>query len=132
MIRDPTAVAAPATPTPRLILAFSMCRPDLVEERQRACVALERGSDEFTQRRLGLTLDIRCQAQLRDRLDVEALIGLEELERLQRDPRPVVSGPGTALAQDAAQWRDPAEALLGLEHAVAFDAAVDLGSLAKL
>ena len=41
-------------------------------------------------------------------------------------------GPGTPLAQDPAERRHPAEALVRLEHAVALDAAVDLGSLAEL
>ena len=37
-----------------------------------------------------------------------------------------------AFAQDAAKGRDPAEPLVGLEHAIAFDAAVDLGTLSEL
>ena len=41
-------------------------------------------------------------------------------------------GSGTALAQDAAQRRHPAESLLGLQDPVAFDAAIDLGALAEL
>ena len=39
---------------------------------------------------------------------------------------------GAALAEDAAERRDPAEALVRLEHAVAFDAAIDLGADAEL
>ena len=42
------------------------------------------------------------------------------------------AGPGTALAQDAAERRHPAEPLVRLEHPVALDAAVDLGALAEL
>ena len=37
-----------------------------------------------------------------------------------------------ALAEDAAQRRHPAESLVGLEHPVALDAAVDLGADAEL
>ena len=45
---------------------------------------------------------------------------------------PVVRRPGTALAEDAAERRHPAEPLVGLEDPVALDAAVDLGPLAEL
>ena len=67
-----------------------------------------------------------------DGLDVEALVGLEQLDRLERDPRPVVARTGTALAQDPAERRHPAEPLVRLDDPVAFDAAVDLGPLAEL
>ena len=105
---------------------------DLVEEGERASVALERDADEVAQRRLGLALDGGRQPERRDRLDVETLVRLEQLDRVERDPRPVVRRSGTALAQDAAERRDPAEALVRLEHPVAFDAAVHLGPLAEL
>ena len=68
----------------------SMRRPDLVEERQRAGVALERGPDEVAQRGLGLALDAGRQAERGDRLDVEALVGLEQLERLEREAGAIV------------------------------------------
>ena len=58
--------------------------PDLVEEGQRPGVALERDADELAQRGLGLALDVGREPQRRDRLDVEALVGLEQLDRLER------------------------------------------------
>ncbi len=75
----------------------SMRRPDLVEERQRSRVPLERDAHEVAQRGLGLAFDVGRQAKRRDRLDVEPLVGLEQLDRLERDPRPLVrSAPGSA------------------------------------
>ncbi len=71
------------------------------------------------------------QAQLGDGLDVEALIGLEQLERIQAQAGPVVGRSGAALAHDAAERRHPAEALVGLQDAVALDAAIDLGARAR-
>ena len=41
-------------------------------------------------------------------------------------------GPGQRSHRIAAERRDPAEPLVGLEHPVALDAAVDLGALAEL
>ena len=67
-----------------------------------------------------------------DGLDVEALVRLEQLERLERQAGPLVRRARAALADDPAERRDPAEALVGLEHPVAFDAAIHLGSLAEL
>ena len=64
-----------------------MRRPDLVEEGQRTRVAFERGPHELAQRGLGLALDGGRQAQLGDGLDVEPLVGLEQLECLERDAR---------------------------------------------
>ena len=49
----------------------SLPYPDLVEERERAGVPLEGGPDEVAQRRLGLALDGRREAELGDRLDIE-------------------------------------------------------------
>ena len=105
---------------------------DLVEEGQRARVALEGAADELAQGGLGLALDGRGLAQAGDRLDVQALVGLQELERLERQAGPVVRRARAALAHDAAERRDPAEPLVRLEDAVAFDAAIHLGSLAEL
>ena len=107
-------------------------RTDLVEERQRARLALQGAADELAQRGLRLALDRRRQAERRDRLDVEPLVGLEQLERLERERAPFVRRAGAALAQDAAERRHPAEPLVGFQHPVAFDAAIDLGSLAEL
>ena len=39
---------------------------------------------------------------------------------------------GTSIADDAAEWRDPAEPLVRLEHAVALDAPIDLRAHAEL
>ena len=72
------------------------------------------------------------QPEGRDRLDVQPLVRLEELERLEREGRPVRRRAGAAPAQHAAQRGHPAERLGGLEHPVAFDAAVDLGALPEL
>ena len=63
--------------------------PDLVEERERARVALEGDAHEVAHRRLDLALDRLGQAQRGDRLDVQALVGLEQLERLEREAGPV-------------------------------------------
>ena len=107
-------------------------RPDLVEERERARVAFERPADELAEGGLGLAFDVGREAERRDRLDVEPLVGLEQLERLEADRRPVVRRTGTPLAQDPAERRHPAEALVRLEDPVAFDAAVHLRPLAEL
>ena len=88
--------------------------------------------DEVAQVGLDLALGGRREAQLGDGLDVESLVGLEQLERLQAQAGPVVGRPGTALAHDPAERRHPAEALVRLEHPVALDAAIDLGPRAEL
>ena len=106
--------------------------PDLVEEGEGAGLPLQGLADEVAQRRLDLALDRGGQAELGQGLDVEALVGLEQLQSLQGEAGAVVRRPGTALADDAAEWRDPAETLLRLEHAVALDAAIDLGAHAEL
>jgi hypothetical protein len=72
------------------------------------------------------------QAQRGERADVESLVRLEQLERLEAQARAIVRRAGAAVAQDAAEGRHPAEAAVGLEHAVAFDAAVHLGAHAEL
>ena len=66
------------------------------------------------------------------RAHVEPLVRLEQLERLEAEPCPIVRRPGAAVAQDAAERRHPAEPAVRLEHPVALDAAVHLGSHAQL
>ena len=58
-------------------------RPNLVKEGQRAGLTLEDVPHEIAQRGLHLRLDLRGQAKTGERLDVEALVGLEHLERVQ-------------------------------------------------
>src|SRR5258706_9963786 len=114
------------------ILRGSGRRANLVEERERSGFAFERPAHELAQRRLGLGLDRRGQTERGDRLDVETLVGLEQLEGIQRQARALVRRTRTTLAQDAAKGWDPAEALVGLEHPIALDAPIDLGTLAQL
>src|SRR3954452_8634736 len=109
-----------------------LAHADLVEEGQRPGVALEGDANELAQRGLGLAFDVGGQAELGDRLDVEALVRLQQLDGVEADRRPVVRWPGTAVAQDAAERRDPAESLGRLEDPVAFDAAIDLRALTEL
>ena len=47
----------------------------------------------------------------RQRFDVQALVRLQELERLQGEACPIGRRARAARAEDAAQWRDPAEAI---------------------
>ena len=57
---------------------------------------------------------------------------MSSFSAFEAEPRPVVRRSRAALAEDAAERRHPAEALVGLEDPVAFDAAVDLGPLPEL
>ena len=65
-----------------------MARPDLVQEREGARVPLERDAHEVAHRDLDLRLDRLREPERRDGLDIEPLIRLEQLERLQRQGRP--------------------------------------------
>ena len=105
---------------------------DLVEEGERPGVALEDVPDEVAHRALDLALGRGGEAESRDRLDVLALVRLQELQPVERQARPVVGRTRTTVAQDAAERRDPAEPAVDLEGPVALDAAVDLGPDAEL
>ncbi len=58
-------------------------RPDLVEERKRSRLALQRVADELAHRGLDLALGRLSEAESGDRLDIESLIGLEELQAVE-------------------------------------------------
>src|SRR6266508_828047 len=60
-----------------------VCRANLVEEGQGARIALEGLPDEFAKRGLDVRLDGRSKAQAGKGLDVQALVRLQELERLE-------------------------------------------------
>ena len=66
------------------------------------------------------------------RLDVQPLVGLEQLQASSDSPARSCGGPGQRSHSDAAERRHPAEALVGLEHPVALGAAVDLRPHAQL
>ena len=112
-------------------MATAGCRTSSRNASERAR-ALQSPPDEVAQRGLDLALDRPGQAELGQRLDVQALVGLEQLQALQGEAGALVGRSGTALADDAAEWRDPAEALLGLEHAVTLDASIDFGTHSQL
>src|SRR5688572_12651576 len=120
--------SAPLVLPPRSAPAGPGDRAHLVEEGQRARLTLEDVADEVAERGLGLSLDVDHEAQPGERLDIESLVRLQQFQRLESQARPIVRRARTPLADDAAEWRDPAEALVRSEHAVALDAAVDLGA----
>src|SRR3954466_12424259 len=106
--------------------------PDLIEEGERPGVALEDDPQEVAHRALDLALGGLGEPEPGERLRVLALVCLEELQGVEGQPRPLVGRPRAAVAQDAAEWRDPPEPAVDLEAAVAFDAPVDLGPDAEL
>src|SRR4051794_720290 len=105
---------------------------DLIQEGERSGVALEDDPEEVPQRALDLSLGGRGEPEAGERLGVLALVCLEELQRVEGQSRPIVRRPRTAVAQDAAERRHPAEPAVGLEAAVTLDASVDLGPDAEL
>ena len=76
------------------------CRssPDLVQEGQRAGVALQRDAKEVAHRGLHLAPRRRpARRSAGERLDVQALVRLEQLERLERQAGAIrAAGPGSA------------------------------------
>src|SRR4029079_19522422 len=106
--------------------------PDLVEEGQRASLPLERVADEVAEGALALPLGLGREAKRGDRLHVLALVGLEELQGLEAETRPIAWWPRAAVAQDDAEDRDTAEETGGLKNPIALDAAVDLRADAEL
>src|SRR6476619_363028 len=106
--------------------------PDLVEERERAGVALQGVAQEVTEGDLDLPLRRCGEPESRQRLDVLALVRLQELERIEREARSVVRRAWAAVAQDATQRRDPAVPGVDLQDPIAFDAAIDLRPHAEL
>ena len=101
--------------------------------RTRASAGPVRGdAHEVAHRRLDLAVDGVGQPERGDGLDVEALVCLEQLERLEREAGAVGRRPGTAPAHDATERRHPAVRLGRLEHPVALDTPVHLGPLPEL
>ena len=82
---------------------------DLVQEGQRAGSRSRATRMKSRIAALHLALDGVGQAERRDRLDVQALVRLEQLEGVEREAGALRRRPGAAPAQDAAQRRDPAE-----------------------
>src|SRR5262245_56443558 len=99
---------------------------NLVEECQRARFALQREGQELAHRDLDLALGLGSDAERRQRLDVEALIRLQELERLERQAGALEGWARAPFAEHAAEGRHPAVALVRLEQAPALDTTVDL------
>src|SRR3954449_5604809 len=97
---------------------------DLVEERQGAGLTLEDVAQEVAERGLDLPFRGGRQPKASDRLDVLALVRLEELQAVERQPCPIVRRTRAAVAQDATERRDPAKPAVDLQHAIAFDAAI--------
>ena len=67
--------------------AASWLRPDLVQECQRASVALQDVTQEPAHEPLHLGLDVGRQSQPGDGLDVQAAIRAQQLERPERQRR---------------------------------------------
>ena len=101
---------------------------NLVEERERAGVALE--GVRTKSRRAASTS--RSTSAARRRAAMASMsrrwYALSSFSASSDRPARSCGGPGTALAQDAAERRHPAEPLVRLEHPVALDAAIDLGA----
>src|SRR3990172_949813 len=104
----------------------SMSGSDLVEESERAGVPLKGDTDEVAQGGLDLALNGRVEAEGRDPLDVHPQVGLEQLERLERQSGNRCWRPRTALTDETTERRDPAERLGRLNPPIAFDATIHL------
>ena len=83
----------------------TVCDADLVEERERARVTLEGDPHEVAHRGLDLALRALGEPERGERLDVQPLVRLEQLERLERQRRPgpcPVPGSGRTRRRPAA------------------------------
>ena len=66
------------------------CVADLVEERERAGIAFQCLAGGLAQRRLGLALDHGLESKCRQGGNIQTLICLQQLERLETEPCAVV------------------------------------------
>src|SRR3954453_22705084 len=89
--------------------------PYLIEERRGARLTFQHNPDEAAQRRFDLCLDCGRLAQPSDRLDIEAAVGAQQLERCERKLRLFARRREMTATQGSAEQRDPTELLVLLE-----------------